>query len=149
MGLARIEHWATRGLHDFLLARKDRPFEWGTNDCCMFAADAVLEITGEDIASEFRGRYSTPETAKAVIAHVTGGKTVSDAAAHCAKRANLQELSQPLMAQRGDLVLVTDPRTKQTIVGIVHLNGRHVAVVGETGLKALPISTIKRAWKVG
>lgn len=34
-------------------------FSWGKNDCCLFVADIVLEITGIDYAKEFRGRYNT------------------------------------------------------------------------------------------
>lgn len=147
MSLTRNEHWATRGLHDFLLSRKDTPFTWGENDCCMFAADAIQATTGIDIAADFRGRYNDADSALAAIESVTGGKSVEDAAAYCASKHGLIELHEPLMAQRGDLVLVDDP-TQGTIAGIVHLNGRHVAVVGERGLKARSIRHIKRAWRV-
>lgn len=34
-------------------------FIWGENDCALFVANAVLAMTGHDIAAPFRGKYST------------------------------------------------------------------------------------------
>jgi hypothetical protein len=146
MPLARLPFWDTRLLHDFLLTRNAMPFEWSTNDCCTFAADAIKSFTDVDIASDFRGKYSDMVSAFRAIKDVTGGATVADAAAHCAQKYGLKELPSPLLAQRGDLVLVED--SGQLVAGIVHLNGRHVVVVGENGLKRQSIRNVRRAWRV-
>lgn len=146
MPLTRTDHWATREFHDFLMSRHKMPFAWGTNDCCMFVADAIKSFTGVDIADDFRDRYTDAASAFQTIKSVTGGTTVADAAAHCASKHGLQELSSPLLAQRGDLVLVQEG--SELIAGIVHLSGRHIAVVGEEGLKRKPITEAKRAWRV-
>lgn len=145
MPLKRAEHWATRELHDFLIAREKTPFAWGTNDCALFAADAIQAMTGADIATDFRG-YSTEIGAFRKIRSVAKGETITDAMAWCAEKFDMPEWHSPLMAQRGDLVAVED--TGRLVAGIVHLNGRHVVVVGETGLKRLPVTATKRAWKV-
>lgn len=146
MALTRTTYWATRELHQFLLSRKDMPFTWGENDCCLFAADAIQSFTGVDLADDFRGKYIDKASALAAIASVAQGKTIQDAAAYCATKHSLQELPQPLFAQRGDLVLVEE--AGDLIAGIVHLNGRHVVVVGEAGLKRQSITNVKRAWRV-
>lgn len=146
MALKRTEHWATREFHQFLLARAAQPFAWGGNDCCLFAADAVLSFTGVDLAAEFRGQYHDEAGALAAIRKIAGGSTVEDAIAWCAAKHGLVEWPKPLFAQRGDLVAVED--AGRIIGGVVHLNGRHVAAVGETGLKRLSIQAIKRAWKI-
>lgn len=146
MPLERTQHWATRELHDFLLARASKPFAWGENDCCLFAADAVLSFTGVDLAADFRGRYNDEASALALVKQITGGSTIADAAAYCAAKHGLEELPQPLFAQRGDLVLVED--SGRLISGVVHLSGRHVAAVGKDGLKRLPVRSIRRAWKI-
>lgn len=146
MALTRIPNWATQSLNTFLLQRASVPFEWGKNDCCMFAADAVKAMTGVDIAIDFRGKYTDQASAMQAIKTIANGTTVADAAAYCAVKAGLTELEHPLMAQRGDLVIVQD--TMGLIAGIVHLNGRHVVVVGEEGLKRQPITNVKRAWRV-
>ena len=153
MQLTRTPHWATRELHQFLLERTHAPFTWGANDCCFFAADAIKSFTGTDLAADFRGKYNDEASAFAAIKTITGGRSIADAAAWCAKKHGLVELARPLYAQRGDLVLVEDPasaphRAGRLVAGIVHLNGRHAAVVGEQGLKRLSIRNVNRGWRV-
>lgn len=146
MALKRTEHWATRELHQFLLARAQNPFVWGINDCCLFPADAIHAFTGVDLADDFRGKYHDEASAFALIKTVTGGTTAADAAAYCAAKHGLAEWKSPLLARRGDLVVLKNGST--LIAGIVHLNGRHVVTVGETGLLRLSIRAVTRAWAV-
>lgn len=146
MALDKFKHWQTRHFHKFLLARARMPFSWAENDCCTFAADAILSFTGVDIADDFRGKYKDKKTAFRLIKKVTGGDTVADAAAYCATKYGLTELPTPLFAQRGDLVLVEE--AGELIAGVVHLNGRHIVVVGEDGLKMKSIKESKKAWRV-
>ncbi len=144
--LKRLEHWDTDLLHQFLLERRKTPFKWGEHDCCLFAADAIQAITGVDIASDFRGRYSDQASAIDAIKSVTGGTTVEDAALYCATKAGLPELPHPNFAHRGDLVLLND--AGQLIAGVIGLNSKPLSV-GDKGMKALPLSSVKRAWRVG
>jgi hypothetical protein len=148
MSLTRTPHWATRELHQFIVDCTPTKFAWGSHDCALMAADAILEMTGVDIAADFRGLYSDEAGAKAAIEKVTGVKngTVEDAAAYCAAKHGLAELTHPLMAQRGDLVVLED--AGRVIAGIVHLSGKHIAAAGEAGLKRMDIMKIKRAWRV-
>lgn len=138
-------------LDGFLQAQRSAPFAWGTNDCCMFAANAVRAMTGADIAEDFRDKYLDQDAAFMLIKAVTGGESVADAIAHCATKHGLQErLSvdgqpQPLMAQRGDLVAVSNGDT--TIAGVVDLSGRYVACMGETGIVPLRLKSVVRAWR--
>jgi hypothetical protein len=146
MPLTRTEHWATREFHAFLLDRARVPFAWGTNDCCLFPADAIDSFTGVDLAADFRGKYTDQASALAAIKSVANGETVGDAAAYCADKHGLKEWPFPLQAKRGDLVVIDQPGG--LIAGVVHLNGRHVITVSETGLVRLPITAAKRAWAV-
>lgn len=148
MSIKRIESWATRELHQFLVDNTKTKFQWGIFDCCLMAANGIQAMTGTDIASDFRGLYTDKASAFAALAKVTGvvNGTVEDAAAYCADKHSLVELVHPLMAQRGDLVVLED--AGRVIAGLVHLSGRHVAVAGENGLKKLSIMNIKRAWRV-
>jgi hypothetical protein len=146
MPLQRTQHWATRELHQFILSHKGTPFQWGSHDCSLFAANAIQAMTGVDIADDFRGKYTDQASAFAIIKSVTGGTTVADAAAHCAAKHGLVEWPNPKYAQRGDLVVIQD--NGQLIAGIVHLNGRHAISVGDKGLKVLPMSQATQAWKV-
>jgi len=144
--MQRKDCWDTQHFDDFLLARETMEFAWGTNDCALFAADAVEAITGVDIAEDFRGKYTTEKKAFALIAKLTKGTTVADAASYCAAKHELVEYEYPLMAKRGDLVVVEDD--SRLIAGVVHLSGRHVVAVGEGGLKRVPLTAIKKAWTI-
>jgi len=144
--MQRKEFWDTEDFNDFLLARVRMEFAWGSNDCALFAADAVEAITGIDIAEDFRGKYSTEEEAFDLIKSLVGGTTVADAASYCAAKHDLVEYEYPMMAKRGDLVVVED--AGRLIAGVIHLNGRDVIVVGEGGLKRVPLTAIKRAWSI-
>lgn len=146
MPLTRTPHWATREFHDFLLKRAREPFEWGKNDCSLFAADAIQSFTGVDLAEDFRDKYDDEASAFALIKTITGGATVADAATYCANKHGLIERIHPLMAQRGDLVIVPD--SGNLISAVVHLNGRHVVTVGQAGLLRISIMLVTRAWAI-
>lgn len=148
MPLTRIQHWATRAYHGFLLDRARTPFIWGQHDCALFAADGVQAITGVDIAADFRGKYSDESSALEAIKTIAGGETVADAAAWCAAKHGLEEWKHPLCAQRGDLVVYRDPATEQIVSGLVHINGRHIVAAGVNGLMKISISNVLRAWHV-
>lgn len=146
MPLTRTPYWDTRELHDFLLERAAQPFAWGSNDCCTFPADAIQAFTGVDLAAPFRGKYTDEAAAFAAIRSIAGGRTVADAAAWCAQQQGLTEHLHPLMAKRGDLVVMQNEGS--LIAGIVHLNGRHLVTVSATGLVRLPITAVRRAWAI-
>ena len=146
MGLTRQKHWATRSLHSFLVDNANTKFQWGTWDCALMCADGIEAMTGVDIAADFRGQYHDEASALEAIKTITGGTTVEDAAAYCSAKHGLVELKHPLMAQRGDLVVLED--SGRVIAGLVHLNGRHIVVAGESGLKRIPITSVKRAWRI-
>ncbi len=54
----RREDWPERMVAAIDAARS-QPFVWGESDCCLFAADVVLAMTGEDYAKAFRGKYKS------------------------------------------------------------------------------------------
>ena len=77
MGLTKKEHWDTRAFNQYLLDKKDSEFAWGENDCCLFAANSILAITGTDIADDFRGKYTDEASAFELIGIVTGVQHMS------------------------------------------------------------------------
>ena len=147
MPLKRVEHWDTRAFHNFSKLKRTTPFTWGEWDCCLAAASFVQAITGTDIGEDFRGKYTDEASAMTTIASVTGGKTIEDAIVWVAKKYDLAEHTHPLLAKRGDLVLVKN-NDGNLIAGVVHLTGRHVLTVGPKGAAMLSIMQIHRAWKI-
>ena len=99
-----------------------------------------------DIAADFRGKYTTELGALRQIKTITGGATVGDAVAWCAAKRDMPEYEFPLMSKRGDLVVLEE--SGRLVAGVVHLNGRMIAVAGEKGIHTLPITAVKRGWKV-
>lgn len=55
----RLPDWEQRLIEYLTPLMEAAEFRWGQLDCALFVADAVLDMTGEDIAAPFRGRYST------------------------------------------------------------------------------------------
>lgn len=125
-------------LSDYMTSVRDRPFEWGVHDCALFAAGAVIAITGVDPIPEYRGAYVS-ELGSAKALKRLGAGTLD---------ATLDTLfpSVPLaMAQRGDLVWYADS------VGVVM--GGHALFVGREGehegLVKVGRALWEKGWRVG
>lgn len=93
----RFDDWEQR-LHALTLERLSTPYEWGVNDCALFAADAVLAMTGKDPMAEFRGRYDSQIGALRLISDM-GKDSLGDAVATM-----LDEI-EPARLSRGDVGL--------------------------------------------
>ncbi len=65
-GIARVSDWPAQ-LHIVSTAALRKPYRWGDHDCCLFAADCVLAMTGVDLAEDFRGAYHDEATASDML----------------------------------------------------------------------------------
>lgn len=132
---ARLRDWPER-LAELVQARLREPFAWGSNDCCIFAADVVQALTGHDPAAELRGAYDGPVSAARALA----GQQPAELAAGVLGQA----LDSPAMAQRGDVVcgLVDGQQRLGVCVGELWCGP------GEDGLVFEPMSTAWQAWRV-
>lgn len=135
----RPEDWPDR-LAAFIEERRNVPFAWGTQDCMLFSADAVLMLRGVDIMAAYRGLYATEAEAEALL-NRDGG--IDAILATVAEQAGLAERA-PKLARRGDLAMVE--HGNQLMAGIV--TGIHVAVTGADGLAFVSARKIRRAWVV-
>lgn len=99
--IQRLPNWQFK-LTAFIESRRWTPFGWGVNDCCLFACDGALAITGTDFAADYRGRYKTALGAKRLLMR-NGAKTVSDLAENFAVHGKLHRIDIRC-AQRGDFV---------------------------------------------
>lgn len=96
--IERYLDWEQR-LYQFIEGRRLRPFAWGQHDCALFAADAVQQMTGVDLAADYRGKYRTLKEARGL------GEL-----ADLVDRAGLSRKPNPRFAMRGDVVLMGGPR---------------------------------------
>lgn len=96
--MKRFPDWETR-LCAYLAPLRDKPFEWGTHDCCTFAAGAVEAMTGEDTIPEFRGAYSDQASADEALSKVGRGTLI--------RTMNAKFARVPVgHAHRGDIVMI-------------------------------------------
>lgn len=128
----RIEGWERR-LNDYLESMKEVPFEWGKNDCTLFASQLSIIMINVDYMADFRGKYTNEEQAKSLIA------SVKDLKSH------MYSLLEPIdlnFVRRGDLVMY------QNALGIC--NGSLSYFMTEKHGR-VPVKTSKcdYAWKVG
>lgn len=128
----RLENWQSK-LSSHL--RTVGAFEWGTNDCCMFAVNCVKVITGVDHGKEYRG-YKSALGASRRLDRCGGVEGIATT-----------ELGAPKplkQAKRGDVVLVKTGNDVALGVSV----GDKIAVVGENGLMFLPFADGIKAWSV-
>ena len=134
--MKRQHDWQLR-LADFARERRARPFAWGSNDCFLFAADAVLSVTGLDIAADLRGSYGNELQAARILRARGGLAALVDSL--------LGERVPPLMAKVGDIVLLD--MGNHPAVGVC--NGTSLIGPGAAGIVAYGMGCAKAAWRVG
>lgn len=131
----RRKDWVSR-----LLAVVDdaqgRPFEWGQHDCCLFAARCIDAVTGSDWAVDLELWYWDESTALAYI------KAEGSIRASVSRR--FGEPVAPLLARRGDLVLVDSPIGEAVTVCV----GPSLVGAAPSGLTVLPLSAGLCAWRI-
>lgn len=130
----RHPDWQRR-LVTTIKAAEKRPFSWGKNDCCLFAADCVQSMCGEDFGVEFRGKYNSETGAKKAL--LRGGGSLERVLARF-----LDEVS-PQLIQRGDIAVVENAGRR--CAGVFY--GGCVWVPGVAGLVGLR-GKIMSAWRV-
>jgi hypothetical protein len=163
-GLSRLDGWPEI-LAAHLRAAMAREFAWGAHDCCAFAADGVLAMTGIDPIAPARGRYADEKRAAVVVRDI-GGAGVPEAADVLLSAIGAPAIA-PTFAQRGDLVLIDAPvfsaeslraqnglaggvlraETRGWCMGLIALDGR-VAVAAPMGLSFFPARQAARAWSI-
>ena len=60
-------HVDVAALPGLVEATRSIPFQWGKCDCCLWAADVVLALTGVDHAATFRGSYDSMRGAQRLL----------------------------------------------------------------------------------
>jgi len=122
-------------LANYLLNTRKKPFQWGENDCCLFAANAIIAMGGDDVASDVRGRYKTATGAARVL-----------------KRLGVRDMVELLSQRLGE----PDGKICRGSIVVVDCNGDQVVgiyydkpwALTETGLTALPTSSIIQSWSL-
>jgi hypothetical protein len=136
--MQRFPDWRLR-LHAVIESNRRTPFVWGQSDCAIFAADAIQAMTGQDIASGYRGTYTDAKSATKALRKARYSDLAAMAAAH------LEEVA-PIMAQAGDIVAMQSPETGWTLGVVI---GERVIGRDLGGLVTVDRSAGERAFRVG
>ncbi len=137
--MSKVMVLRNKALQEFIEARRGLPFIWGKNDCCLFAADAILLQTNIDTASSYRGKYSTSLGAKRAIKK--------------RKANNLDELLMielgndiaPLTAINGDIALILN-QDNELAAGVIYRS--YIYVLSPRGLSQIPLKAAIKCWSV-
>lgn len=134
-------------LDSFIAARRGIAFEYFRQDCAHIAADWVKEKTGADPLADLRVECGPLEARNLLTALrvVRAGGGFADMAT-----ARLGPALPPLMAQRGDVVLVKSGRPIGRVSGYTFgvCTGANVVVPDNDGLVFQPLSAGVAAWRV-
>jgi hypothetical protein len=142
--MKRYPDWQQR-LSEFLSETKSLTFQYGRFDCCLFVADAVLSMTGVDIASGYRDKYNSLEESINLIQLHSGSKSLQPFIHQALKQYNLLEVPV-LNAQRGDIILVK--RSIDFSLGLISLSGKEIIAVGERGIIKINLKHAFKAWRI-
>ena len=157
--MQRIHNWELVLDNEFIEA-DGKSFEWGSRDCCMWACNVALKMTGVDLAADLRGSYTSgEEAASQMLTYCNGG--VEALALKVASKLKIQEIP-PLRASRGDIVLVetegnggaahqVEWETNGTVqsLAVVGLDARYAATfVGEGFICNISQDCWKRGWRI-
>jgi hypothetical protein len=110
-----------------------------TTDCGLFVADAIVAMTGVDLAAPYRGRYTTTAEGVALL-KADGFADLCDFAA-----SRLVEV-HPSLARAGDVVALRVSAGTGWALGLV--NGERVTVLYGTGLGTVLRDVAERAFRV-
>lgn len=134
--MLRLKNWPSR-----FAALVDRsralPFAWGSHDCCLWAASAVLALTGNDPGAAWRRTYRTGRAALHILESIGGLEGAG---------ALMGASIAPPRAGEGDIGLVTwSCGTKSLAVRSTNA----WMCAGDAGLVDLSLDAATHAWGVG
>lgn len=130
----RLPDWQLR-FAEFARVRFSMPFDWGSNDCCTFTADAVNAMTGEDLRAAFPAYVGEVGALRAIAA----GGGLQQLASNL-----LGDPMSPKMAAVGDVVLVLN--AGREMLGIC--NGTSALAPGKDGVVVVGMDSAIAAWRI-
>lgn len=132
--MKRRYDWAFQ-MHSVIDTHKDKSFEWGKNDCCLFASRVVDAMCDSSFEEELKKKYHDEQSAMDYINSSNGIKTAIES--HLGIASN----GRP---KRGDVVLFENEGRE--ILGIC--TGTKIISMATNGLAEVDRSTIVCFWEI-
>ncbi len=123
----------------FIEKNKNKPFKWGTWDCCKFSNALIKEITGEDLIPKklkWKDETSAMESIKKY------GKTLLKSIDKACKSKKIAVIDK-MYVSKGDLVVYKE---ETELVGIC--DGMNILSPSEDGIEVKPTELIIKAWRI-
>lgn len=139
--VTRLPNWE-RHLTALIRRSRNRPFKWGSFDCCGFAADGVVAVAGFDPFLPWRGKYGFISQASALV-DAAGGNLLSAARAHL-DWLGIPEVSA-ITARTGDIGAWMGQTS--AVLGVIA--SERLAIPQAVGLAFVPLDECETAWRVG
>jgi hypothetical protein len=137
----RCENWPET-LAAYIDRKRNEPFAWGVNDCCLFGADWIQLCTGLDPAATLRGTYDRALSGVRVLEK--HGGLIGTIETHM-EPLGFKPIGQGFAA-RGDIVIFDTGNGDSAGINL----GNHSAFVSKNGLIFAPNAEIKNSicWKI-
>lgn len=132
----RKENWP-RLITDEIKKLQNTPFVWGKKDCCLAVGDIIEAYTGEDLAAEFRGKYTTASGSVRALKRYGQGTI----------RATMDAKLPSILieeAGRGDIGLVKTEAGES----LAMIFSQQAWAMAEHGIEALPMTDLVCAWRI-
>tara|TARA_R100001510_G_C7584652_1_gene156408 strand:- start:92 stop:511 length:420 start_codon:yes stop_codon:yes gene_type:complete len=123
----------------FINKNKNKPFAWGSWDCCKFANSLIKEISGEDLIPK-KLKWTDEKTAMKAIKDYGGDLLTSIKKACIAKKVNQ---INPYFVTKGDLVVYEE---ESQLVGIS--DGMYILTPTDDCIGVKTNVTILGVWRI-
>lgn len=128
-------------LFNFWFEKSKLPFDWERNNCCLFAADWAVKLTGIDPAARWRVELNSPIAALRIMNNEGGVERLAETTF---AKYNWPSVNVRLAA-RGDIVLGAPPDGAAALGVCAGLSSWFVA---KEGIVNYPTLSCQRAWKL-
>ncbi len=121
-----------------------KPFVWGDHDCALFAGDHIKAITGVDLITDYRGKYSNALGAIKILKE-HGYNNLEELC-----KTNFPEIN-PVFSNVGDIILVNDEANEALGGALTIVLGEVLGVLtpGGYGIIRRSDKRIKTGYKIG
>lgn len=137
-------------LEEFLNSRLTARFKWGTHDCCLFVADALVHCGYPDYGKGIRG-YQTEQGAMLAIRRVASSDGVRGTMQWLAREYGFTPVSPLERPREGDVACLVTPgrpmRYFQDGIGLGIYFGERFWTTGAKGLVAVPLENAIDIWR--
>jgi hypothetical protein len=140
--MKRIIDWKQH-LTTLINERRTAPFQWGTHDCALWAADCVLAITGEDFAKDARGTYESAIGAIKCLSKIYQADNLKEVFSSRFEEVHIA------LARPGDIVYrASNYEGFNVAIGVCYGANSFFLIDGENSLVMLPTLTLDGAFRI-